>query len=183
MQKALDCVQKAQAIDPDFPMAYSLLANIHMVLGNADLSIEMGEKAVELAPNNSLVQALLGNVLMDAGRIGEGIQKMQKAIRLCRFPIPWYLMVFGAGYHLNGDNNAAVTALLQAIEREPESHLARVWLASTLAETGRIDEAKAIAEEVLEIEPNFSALRWANSFKTSAHARLKDNLLAAGLPE
>ncbi len=183
MQKALDCVQKAQAIDPDFPMAYSLLANIHMVLGNADLSIEMGEKAVELAPNNSLVQALLGNVLMDAGRIGEGIQKMQKAIRLCPFPIPWYLMVFGAGYHLNGDNNAAVTALLQAIEREPESHLARVWLASTLAETGRIDEAKAIAEEVLEIEPNFSALRWANSFKTSAHARLKDNLLAAGLPE
>ena len=92
-------------------MAYSLLANIHMVLGDVELSIDMAEKAVELAPNNSLAQAFLGNVLMDSGRIKEGIQKMQKAIRLCPFPIPWYLMVLGAGYHLNGDNNAAITHL------------------------------------------------------------------------
>ena len=34
-----------------------------------------------------------------------------------------------------------------------------------------------------EIEPSFSALRWANSFKSKSHERLKDNLLAAGLPE
>jgi hypothetical protein len=58
-----------------------------------------------------------------------------------------------------------------------------VWLASTLAEIGRLDEAKAVAKEVLEIEPNFSALRWANSFKTKSHERLKGNLLAAGLPQ
>jgi tetratricopeptide (TPR) repeat protein len=124
----------------------------------------------------------LGNVLIDSGQIKEGIQKMRKAIRLCPFPIPWYLMVFGAGYHLNGDNNAAVTALKQAIEREPESHLPRVWLASTFAEIGRLDEAKAVSREVLNIEPNFSVLRWANSFKSKSHKRLKDNLLAAGLP-
>jgi adenylate cyclase len=183
MQKAHDSAQKALAIDPNFPMAYSLLANIHMVLGEAELSIDMAEKAVALAPNNSLVQAFLGNVLMDSGRIKDGIQKMRKAIRLCPFPIPWYLMVFGAGYHLNGDNNAAVTALKQAIEREPESHLPRVWLASTFAEMGRHDEAKAVSREVMDIEPNFSAASWANSFQSKSHARLKDNLLAAGLPE
>ena len=183
MQKALDSARKALSKDPDFPMAHSLLANIHMVLGDAELSITMAERAVELAPNNSLAQAFLGNVLIDSGRIKEGLQKMQKAIRLCPFPIPWYLMVFGAGYHLNGDNNAAITAFNQAIEREPDSHLARVWLASTLAEIGRFDEAKAAAKEVLDIEPNFSALRWANSFKSKSHERLKDNLLAAGLPE
>jgi adenylate cyclase len=183
MQKALDSAQNALSIDPNFPMAYSLLANIHMVLGDAALSITMAEKAVELAPNNSIAQALLGNVLMDSGRIKESIQKMQKAIRLCPFPIPWYLMVFGAGYHLNGDNNAAIIALNQAIEREPESHLAKVWLASTFAEIGRFDEAKAVSKEVLDIEPGFSASSWANSFKSKSHARLKDNLLAAGLPE
>jgi len=183
MQKALDSAQKALSIDPNFPMTYSLLANIHMVLGDTEQSIAMAEKAVELAPNNSLAQAFLGNVLIDSGRIKEGIQKMQKAIRLCPFPIPWYLMVFGAGYHLNGDNNAAITALNQSIEREPESHLARVWLASTFAEIGRFEEAKAVSKEVLDIEPNFSASSWANSFKSKSHARLKDNLLAAGFPE
>ncbi|MFT5663018.1 MAG: tetratricopeptide (TPR) repeat protein [Gammaproteobacteria bacterium] len=126
---------------------------------------------------------MLGNVLIDSGRIKEGIQKMRKTIRLCPFPIPWYLMVFGADYHLNGDNDAAITALNQAIEREPESHLPRVWLASTLAEMGKFDEAKAVSKEVLDIDPKFSALQWSNSFKSKSHERLKDNLLAAGLPE
>ncbi|MCZ6577935.1 MAG: tetratricopeptide repeat protein, partial [Gammaproteobacteria bacterium] len=65
MQQALDSAQKALAIDPDFPMAYSLLANIYMVLGDAELSIAMAEKAVGLAPNNSLAQAFWGNVLID----------------------------------------------------------------------------------------------------------------------
>jgi len=183
MRKALDSAHKAISIDPKFPMAYSLLANIHMVLDDGKLAIAMAEKAVELAPNNSLVQAFLGNVLIDSGRIKEGIQKMQKAIRLCPFPIPWYLMVLGAGYHLNGDNKAAITALHYTIDREPDSHLARVWLASTFAEIGRLDEAKAVSKEVIDIEPNFSAVRWANSFKSKSHERLKDNLLAAGLPK
>ena len=92
-------------------------------------------------------------------------------------------MVFGAGYHLNGNNNAAITALNQAIEREPDSHLARVWLASTFAEIGMLDEAKAVSKEVIDIEPNFSAEHWANSFKSKSHERLKNNLLAAGLPK
>ena len=183
MQEAINSAQKALLIDPHFPMAYSLLGNIHMILGDAKLAIAMGKKAVELAPNNSLAQALLGNILIDSGRIEEGIQKMKKAIRLCPFPIPWYLMVLGAGFNLNGNNNAAIAALYQAIEREPDSHLARVWLASTFAESGRMDEAKVVSKEVMDIEPNFSVARWANSFKSKSHERLKGNLLAAGLPE
>jgi len=183
MQKALEAAEKALSVDPDFPMGYSLLGDIHMVLGDTKLAIAMSEKAVELAPNNSVTQALLGNVLIDSGRVKEGIQKMQKAIRLCPFPLPWYLLVLGAGFHLIGDNNAAVFTLNQAIEREPDAHLAHIWLASTLVEIGKLNEAKMISEKVLDIEPNFSAVNWADSFKSKSHERLKDNLLAAGLPE
>ncbi len=183
MQKALDSVQKALSVDSNFPVAYSLLGSIHMVRGDSELAIASCEKSVELAPNNSLAQAFLGNVLIDSGRIKEGIQKMQKAIRLCPFPIPWYLMVLGAGFHLDGNNNSAIAALDHAIEREPDSHLPRVWLASALVEAGRLVEAKAVSREVIDIEPKFSTLHWANSFKSKSHVRLKDNLLAAGLPE
>ena len=62
--------RQALAIDPNFPMAYSLLANIHMVLGDAELVHNHGSRRrSSLPPNNSLVQALLGNVLIDSGRI------------------------------------------------------------------------------------------------------------------
>ena len=77
----------------------------------------------------------------------------------------------------------AVSALEQAVKREPDTHLARVWLASTLAEMGRLDEAQKVSEAIIAIDPAFSSLRWAKRHRFKSHERLKDNLLAAGLPE
>jgi len=183
MQKAFDAAQKAISTDINFPGGYSLLGNIHMVRGETNQAIAMNEKAVELAPSNSLALSQLSNVLIDSGRLKEGIQKMPRAIRLCPFPPVWYLSVLGAGFHLNGDNEAAISVLGRAADQEPNSVLSRLWLASTLGEIGRLDEARALSNRVLEIEPDFSAVSWANSFKSKSHARLKSNMLAAGFPE
>jgi hypothetical protein len=59
----------------------------------------------------------------------------------------------------------------------------RLWLASTLVELERLDEAHETCIAALEIEPKFSAVGFAENFKAKSHARLKDNLLAAGFPE
>lgn len=87
------------------------------------------------------------------------------------------------GFHLNGENEIAICALKQAIEREPETHLPYLWLASTLVEMGRRDEAVVVSKTALSIEPGFSTARWASKFRFSSHERLKGNLLAAGFPE
>ncbi len=125
----------------------------------------------------------LGNVLNDSGRIKAGIQKMQRAIRLCPFPLPWYLLVLGAGHHLIGDNEAAISTLEQAAERMPESVIPRLWLVSALVESGRLDQARSASRAIIDIEPDFSALNWAESFSSKTHARLKENMLAAGFLE
>ncbi len=93
------------------------------------------------------------------------------------------LSLLGTGFHLLGQNETAISALEQAVEREPDSHLARVWLASTLAEMGRLDEAREVSNAIVSIDPSFSALSWAESYRSKSHERLKENLLAAGLPE
>jgi adenylate cyclase len=183
LQMAYDAAQKALLLNAQSADALSLLGHVYMVRNDTDQAIEMSEQAVELAPSDSVRIALLANVLIDAGRIKEGIQRIQKAIRLCPFPPAWYLSLLGTGFHLFGDNETAVSALEQAVNREPDSHLARVWLASTLAEMGKLDEAHAISEEIIGIEPTFSASRWAKSYISKSHERLKENLLAAGLPE
>jgi adenylate cyclase len=183
MQMAFDAAQKALSSDVRFAYGHSLLGHVYMVRGDTNLAIAMSEKAIELAPSNSKELALLANVLIDSGRLKEGIQKIQKAIRLSPFPRAWQLSLLGTGFHLIGENESAVSAFEQAIEREPDSHLARVWLASTLAEIGRLDEAHIVSKEVISIDPAFSALNWADSYSSKSHERLKDNLLAAGLPE
>ena len=45
MQQALDCVQKALSVDPNFPVAYSLLGSIHMVQGDSNLAIRRSPSA------------------------------------------------------------------------------------------------------------------------------------------
>lgn len=183
MELALEATQKALSKDADHPHAYVLLGNIYMVRGDSNQAISMSEKAVELAPSDSLSIASLADVLIDSGRFKEGIQRMQKAIRLSPYPYPWYLLVLGIGFHLSGDNEAAIPALERAAERMPNSNFPLFWLASTLVETGKLDEARAFYRAVLDIEPSFDVLSWTKSFNSRTHAKLKDNLLAAGRAE
>ena len=151
--------------------------------GDANRAISLCEKTVELAPGDSHALAILANVLMDSGRIKEGVKKMQQAIRLSPFPPPWFLMVLGIGLHLNGDNEAAFLALEQSAKHTPGSNIPLLWLASTLVEMGRLDEARAFFREALDMEPSFNAVNWVNRFKSDSHKRLKANLLAVGLSE
>ena len=183
MQEAFEATQKAIAADVNNPSGYSLLGNIYMVRGDKSQAIEMCRKAIEIAPGNSYSVAYLANVLLDIGQITEGIQKMKRAIRLCPFPPVWYFMLLGTGYHLSGNNQAADIALNLALERDSNSYFARLWLASTLVEMGRLEEAREVSKAALDIEPTFSALSWAESFKSESHARLKNNLRAAGFSE
>jgi tetratricopeptide (TPR) repeat protein len=182
MQKAFDLAQRALSADENNPDAYALLGHIYMMRGDTRQAIAMVDKALALAPGDSRMVGIMGNILIDSGRVSEGIRKMRRAIRLCPFPLPWYLLVLGAGLHLNGDNEDAIFNLEQAAERMPESVIPRLWLISALVESGRLDQARSIARVVLDIEPGFSAANWASSFKSKTHAGLKDNLLAAGLP-
>ncbi len=181
--KALSAAQKAISSDENNPEGYSMLGNVYMSQGKTKQALEMCEKAVEIAPGNSYVLVRLANVLIDSGQVSEGISRMKRAIRLCPFPPGLYFWLLGIGFHLNEENEQAVTVLNLAAERDREALMPRIWLACTLVELGRLDEAQEMCTAVLDIEPNFSAVNFAKSFKSSAHSRLKHNLLNAGFPE
>ena len=123
--------------------------------------------------------------LVESGRYKEGIQSLQRAIRLSPFPPVWYLSILAAGYHLNGGNEDAIPVLEQAAEREPDSALSRLWLASALIETERLDEAKAVSQEALGLDPTLSVTDWVSKFVSNpiAQARILKNVIAAGFPE
>jgi adenylate cyclase len=180
MQAAIDASQKSLAADPQSPGGYELLATISMSLGDLEKAVAMGRKAYELAPGSSETMATLADLLIEAGQINDGLQLIKKAIRYSPFPPGWYLLALGVGLHLSGKNDEAIFALNLAIERQPGSHLPLLWLASALVELQRPDDARLIVDRVLEIEPEFSAVRWAERFYSETHAHLKDNLFTAG---
>jgi adenylate cyclase len=183
MQKAFESAQKAIAADPNYPMSYSLLGHIYMSRGDTRQAIAIGEKSVELAPGDSYAMAIHADKLIESGQIDEGLRRIKKSIRLCPFPPAWFLFLLGTGLHLKGDNDAAIYAFEQAIEREPDSHLTHLWLTSALVDLGMMDEARSASRTVLDIEPTFSVTNWSQTFNSPAYLRIKDNLLVAGLPE
>jgi len=183
VQNGLVAARNAITEDVNNPEGYSAFGNIYMLQGDSEQAIAMCEKAVDISPSNSLSMAVLANVLIDSGRVGEGVQRMKNAIRLCPFPPGWYFSVLGIGLHLDNNNKIAILALNHASERTPGALALRVWKAAVLAEMEKLDEAQALCKAILEIAPNFSALEFAGNYKSSSHARLKGNLLAAGFSE
>jgi TolB-like protein/class 3 adenylate cyclase/Tfp pilus assembly protein PilF len=182
MQKAFEYAERGRDANPDYHMTYTLLGHIYMSRGDTEKALAMGEKSLQLAPSDSYAIAIQADRLIESGRVEEGIAALKKAIRLCPFPPPWFLFLLGTGFHINGENESAVLAFRQAIEREPGSYLTFIWLASALVDLGKPDDARSAAKAALELEPHFSAETWSQSFKSTAHSRIKGNLISAGLP-
>ena len=95
-------------------------------------------------------------------------------------------MVLGSLYIFNQEPEQAIKILKEAVSREPDSNLSRIWLVNALIESRMIKEAEITAVEILKIDPNFSSSRWVDSvvFKNfSMVSRLSANLSAIDLPD
>ena len=94
--------------------------------------------------------------------------------------------MLGTCYHLMGDNDLAIQNFKEAIKREPDGPTYKPYLTSALIEAGQ-DESRRAAEDVLRVEPEFSASRWTETFRffpdQTVVERLLANLLKAGLPK
>ncbi len=86
-----------------------------------------------------------------------------------------------------GRYEEAIAAFERARARNPKGVMPVAFLAMTYADMGRLEEARAAAQEVLEVNPSFSAKAFVNAgmaFKDRAKPkRALATLLQLGLPE
>jgi tetratricopeptide (TPR) repeat protein len=114
------------------------------------------ERAIALEPNQTEGYAWLAEILSFAGRAEEAIGMAEKAMRV-GVPDPhWFLPTLGQAYCLTGRYEEAIATLQKFISRSPNWLHAQLVLAIAYSETGREEEARAAAAEVLRINPKFS---------------------------
>jgi adenylate cyclase len=158
LKTAEELARKALSLDDSLPGAYNLLSAVQFQRGE-DIKkvIAMRRKAVALAPNSANPHAWLGAILIGVeGKAEEAIEEFKIARRLNPFPPDWILNYSAVAYRLNGEYEKAIEILLKVVKRSPDSWLSHFELAACYGLLGRGEEARAAAEEVLRIRPDFT---------------------------
>jgi adenylate cyclase len=121
-----------------------------------DKGIAEAEKAVALNTNSATAHFYLGKTLYFAGREQESIPEYKKAMRLNPIPPGAYAWSLGLSYARTGQYEEAITWCEKAARQEPNDLLAHIMMSVVYSWSGREEEARAEAVEVLRIQPKFS---------------------------
>jgi adenylate cyclase len=153
--------------------------------GRHEQSVAAFEKAMALNPN--FTDWRYGIALNRAGQQARAAQVIETHMRYDPFYSPAALGVLGLARYMLKEYSQALPPLRDCVSRAPGRREGHSWLAATLAQLGRLDEARAEAVEVLRIDPKFTidgTQRRLSLLKRPEDAEhLFDGLRKAGLPE
>jgi adenylate cyclase len=156
LQRALEIAQRAVAIDPLDPQGHWALALSQLWRRNLDAAIAASQRAIELGPNYAEAFAIYGYVLSYAGEPAKAIESLRSAMRLDPQYTEMWLHFLGHAQFVIGDYQQAAETLQRRINRNPSTDISRVLLASCLGHLDRVQEARALWAEALEINPDYS---------------------------
>jgi adenylate cyclase len=181
-EKAFELAQKSLALDDSHAQTHDLLSHLYSIRREHDRALAEAERAAALDPGGADVHAWLATSLLYAGRPEDAIPFFEKAIRLNPFAPTWYFFAFGSAYRIMERYEDAVAQYRKALHVAPDNVFAHLSLALTYSLLGRDEEARAEADEVLRIDPQFSLERVAKTWEFEARADRSIELLRkAGL--
>jgi adenylate cyclase len=184
-KKAVELAQKTLELDDTQAAAHCLLGMIYLFQRQYDRAIAEGERAVSISPSGTHFNAILAQILNYTGRPEEGIEYVQKAMRLSPIYPAWFLHRLGMAYRLTGRYDEAIEALKRYRERNPEHVHSYTELAIAYGQSGRMEDANALVEELLKKKPKFCLERYEKTRFFKDHTELErelDVLRKAGLP-
>lgn len=182
----IEFAERAIEVDPEEPLGYQLLGNLYFLLNQPERAIELRRKAIELAPNDFSTVAGLAMRLKEFGQEEEAVELFEHAMRLSPRHPWWVPFGYGLALHLVGRKDDAVQVYNDTIGLNPKNANSFVRLAAVYVDLGQMGEAKAAAEEVIQLNQKFSIDSYQKSYPLSDPQRVtwyKDLLMRAGLPE
>jgi TolB-like protein/Tfp pilus assembly protein PilF len=179
------------AIELDRSDAFVVSVAAHMLSFAArrpSEAIELFDHALALNQNSAFAWGLSALTFAYLGRADEALERLQNVWRLTPFdPLDFYFWIIaGIAEFVAGRYSEAASWLRKSRRANPRFRPCLRTLAATLAQSGQRAEARAVAQELLQIEPAFtvsSFIGWYPMQRPDDLDRLAVGLRAAGLPD
>ncbi len=139
------------AVDPDNYLGLTHLAAVELELGQPARARPLLERATRVNPASASAHGALGVALARLGELPAARRHLEQALALERSATT--LASLGAVVGGQGDRELAVRLLQAAVELEPDDARWRNGLGIALAEAGRPEEALAVLEVALRLDP------------------------------
>ena len=151
LDRSYQCARESLRLAPELPEAHIALGQALTFLRQHDAAIIAVERAAALNPN--LMSFRFAYTYVLAGEAARAVQLLERHMRLDPFYEPNAPAALGFAYNMLGRYRDALPHLLEAVSRAPTMAHGSYTLATTLAQLGRMDEAKAQVEHVQRLEP------------------------------
>jgi tetratricopeptide (TPR) repeat protein len=158
LKTAQQIAQRAIAIDPRVPLSYFVTGLVFREQKEYVKALVEAEKAISYEPNYANAHVLLATLLYYAGRPEESVERLRKAMRLNPHHPFNYTFHLGQAYYTLRRYEVAVATFQKGIASNPESERLHVWLAASLAQAGRLEDAAWEVDQILVLNPEFNLL-------------------------
>lgn len=185
LDRAQEFVGIAINLNPAIPQVHFVAGQVALFRGQHKEAIEATRRAIHYSPNYADAYALLAWILNYAGEPNEALAILESAIRLNPVIPASYSEILGEIHFSLGNYTDARTEFERALQINPVHMRSRMWLVTTLVQSGALDEAQWQAGELTMLNPDFSLVRLQYAFPFIDQAvrdKLLDSLRQAGLP-
>jgi TolB-like protein/class 3 adenylate cyclase len=182
---AVELARRAVALDPNDAGCHWILGLVLTYENRWPEADAEWATAFALDPNHADAWAHVSDISCLRGQAAEGLEQIEKAFRLNPRPVSWYYWLLGQAQYAVHQYEAAVMTLRNEDTYRTGS---RRILAASLAQLGRLEEARREAEMFLVSNPHFTISRWLSGqpFRDEA-AAVRDHFIEgyrkAGLPD
>ncbi|HYE38354.1 MAG TPA: adenylate/guanylate cyclase domain-containing protein [Ramlibacter sp.] len=187
--RALAAAERALELDPEDPFVLCVAAHIHGFTGkDLDMGSDLYDRALALNENSAFAWGLSALNRAYLGEAEDAMERLRNVWRLNPYdPMNFYFwIVAGIAEFVAGRYEECIAWTRKSSRANPRFLAAMRTLAAALALSGDEEGARAVAQQLLAVEPGFRVgkfIEWYPLRRAEDLARLEAGLRAAGLPD
>jgi TolB-like protein/class 3 adenylate cyclase/thioredoxin-like negative regulator of GroEL len=185
LKEAADLAVRAAELDGSDPWAHLALGQLATMRRQTDPAVHAFHRALELNPNFAAAYGFLGYALALDGQSERALEHLTQALSLSPHDPQNIVFMIGVGHahYQAGRYDDAVKHTQNALQQRPEHFGVLRQLSASLAQAGRMEEARATLERLKQLQTDAS-LAWVNEnlpLGPDAMKHYLDGLRKAGL--